>query len=88
MLNTLVSRFRLLQDWKVKEGKCHNYRAQVIINPRQKTAIICPWWDGEEPPADYLMHEVLHVVLRAYAFSKDHEAEETTVQDLCTLLKQ
>lgn len=84
-LASIVSCFRILHDWKIEEGVVGDYEAQVIVDDRKKTAIICPWGEGE-PPADYLFHEVLHVALRAYRLKKRRKgAEETLVQDLCVL---
>lgn len=87
----LVSCFRVLHDWRVWEGQDPGMDlwAQSVINRRQKTAIICPWSpDGEQPPADYYLHEILHVAIRAYEMvpeAERHEAEEHFVQDLCVL---
>lgn len=75
-------KFRVLDDWDIlfiEDG----YIRQVSINPLENKAFVRSWGDGLVP-ADYILHEMLHIAIRA-AVRKGYEGEELLVQDLCVL---
>ena len=85
-VDSTVAQFRTLRGWKITSGG-GNYFGQCVFNSDAKIAHVYPW-PGEGPtaePAEYVLHEVLHVAVRAAA--NDHALEEEFVQDLCRLVR-
>ena len=90
ILEQVTSQFRILKDWKIAVEADGEYKGQVHINVIDKVAIICPWELDSEQPKNYILHELLHVCLRAIicnmSISGRRKAEEEFVQDLCSLI--
>ncbi|MDE2100907.1 MAG: hypothetical protein KGL39_26915 [Patescibacteria group bacterium] len=83
-LAILISKFRILWDWKIKYNGRAKYKGQCNVNEENKRAIIYGWGNEVPYPADYLFHEVLHIAFRA-AKAGGREGEEIFVQDLCVI---
>jgi hypothetical protein len=86
-VDSTVSQFRTLRGWKITSGGDGKYFGQCVFNPDVKTAHVYPWPDDgpTAEPAEYVLHEVLHVAVRAAA--NDRALEEALVQDLCRLVR-
>ena len=86
-LNEIKNKFRILSDWVIDIDNTGDYFGQVSISPTEKKAVLYPWHNSEEPK-DFLIHELLHVAMRAFDRSPEetkHELEELLVQDICQL---
>jgi hypothetical protein len=78
--------FEVLNDWNIYYDKDSEFKCQVNINKKDKTAIIfeCKKWNGEKVSTErYIFHEMLHIAYRASKGS--HKREEIFIQDLCEL---
>ncbi len=84
------NRFRILSDWKITKIKSCEYSGFTSISPVKKSAIVYDWTKGQ--PADFYIHEILHVALRALLridrrkVKELRTAEEDLIQDICSLL--
>lgn len=91
----LQKKIRILEGWKITRTKDLKYFGQATILPSKRRAVIYRWGDAKEP-RDYLLHELLHCAIRELLTrmngkkiaGKIREAEETFVQDLCSLITQ
>lgn len=79
-----VSKFRVLEGWKVEFDDNAPYKGQCTINEETKRATVYGWGNLRPCPPDYLFHEVLHIAFKA-AKKAGREGEELFVQDLCCL---
>ncbi len=86
--------FRILRDWNIKEGvEDGGYRGQCCVNVKDKSADIYKWEEESEEPSDYLVHEYLHIALRALIDmdrrkpKELRQAEEELVRDICEIIE-
>lgn len=88
LLNKLKSNFQCLEGWKldyVDEGGFD----RVVIMPYLKGAVIYPPSNLDEVDMEeYLMHEVLHVVLSDSFLSEKNRGrwEDILITDICQLI--
>ncbi len=87
----MSEKFRILKCWKVRgASNVPGYADQCHIDNEHNTAVIYPSSEMDEP-TDYLLHEVLHVAMRAlWGMDKRKpkeiiQAEEKLVQDICVI---
>jgi len=90
-LEEIKKKFQILDDWKITIGLDQTldgtlYTGQCTINSDKHMAVIYPWRANELAPSDYILHEVLHIALRAALVN--YECQELFVQDLCTQFKE
>jgi len=90
-LDEIKKRFRILDDWIITMGLDQRldgipYSGECTVNLDCHTAIIYPWHTNESEPPHYLLHEVLHIALRAASINREYG--ELFVQDLCTQFKK
>ncbi len=81
--------FRILRRWKIDLDRTSKYKGQVCISPTRRAAVIYGW-PTKAPPADFYLHELLHIALAALRRVPDaalREAEEKFVQDVCKLVR-
>ena len=93
----LAGNFSILKGWSVfaAPDKKNRFNEVVIKKGKKKfTAHIKPWKGPEKEPADYVLHEILHVILFVYEdkciFDDEEdvaEIEEQLVMDMCRVLK-
>lgn len=90
-LAELVKKIRILSTWTISYCVDKKYMCQCTKNVKNKFAIIYAWDPNTEEPADYLIHEILHIAMAEVVYShqnEDHEIarekEETLIQDICT----
>jgi hypothetical protein len=81
-------RFRhILKGWTINYDPKDKTKAKVWIDHKHKSAIIFAF-GKRKVPADYVLHEMLHVCFRAVKHSKDWVwREELLVRELCNLIK-
>ena len=90
-ISLLQKKIRILKGWKISYIKDPKYLGQATIIPQKRKASIYKWKDA---PSDYILHEFLHCAIRELLTrmngkkiaGKIREAEETFVQDLCSLI--
>ena len=90
-LEETKKKFRILDDWAIIMGSDRTldgtpYTGQCTINLDKHIAIIYPWHTNELEPSDYILHEILHIVIQAVL--ADYKYRELFVQDLCTQFKE
>lgn len=89
-VDEVVAKFRVLKDWEISCKKDGDYVCQATVLPDRKKACIYPWED-DNPPKDYLLHEVMHCALMYLRNIKNwkeaKEVEEIIVQDLCKIYR-
>lgn len=88
-MRDIISIFRVLKGWKVSLVPAGKHEARTWISSKKKRAIIYNF--RGQAPKDFILHEVLHIVL-ATLESLDKrspkivaENDEIIVQDLCYL---
>jgi hypothetical protein len=84
-------KFRILKDWKIIYSRSKKYVGQCTVNVEKQIATIYPWETYTKEPSDYKLHELLHCSLKALSKKKGkeyREAEETLIQDICTIFKK
>ncbi len=80
--------FSILKTWDIKRSRSKKYGAQCTIHPKKNQAIIYLYGKTKEPKA-YMLHEYLHIALRALnrmdrrMWKEYLQAEETLVQEIC-----
>ena len=78
---------RILAGWTIVYDPKDKTKARVWIDHKRKRAVIFAF-GKRKVPADYILHEMLHVCCRAVKHSKDcYYREELLVQALCDLIK-
>ena len=90
-INSLQKKLRLLKGWKIHYIKDPKYSGSATILPSKRKGCIYEWKDG---PDNYILHEMIHCAIRELLkrmngkkiAGKIREAEETLVQDLCSLV--
>jgi hypothetical protein len=94
-LKTLQNKIRILGDWEIILTSDSDYKAQVCINSKDKSAEIYDWPTdtGIPMPDDFYFHELLHIANRALRDipkrgTKWLDAEETLVQDICKIVRE
>ena len=77
--------FRILESWEIfpVTDITTGYANQITIDIDKKRASIYPR-SITIPMEEYILHELLHIVLQA---SSSYEDEELSVQDICMLVK-
>lgn len=82
--------FRGLRDWRIRVDGNSVYKGQVSITLRQKEAVIYDWPDDAQRPADFLLHELLHIAVRRLHSSvrNARDREEEFIQDVCALIER
>lgn len=88
-INEIRKHFRILEGWEITLNKDSKYKAQQCSNVQTKMATIYDWPD-DNVPKDYILHELLHICLRAIHHSQGYlrKEEEEFIQDLCEIWKQ
>ena len=86
-LEGIQKKFHVLDDWVITKSADIRmdgtpYSGECTFDVSRKTAAIAPWHLDRPEPADYLLHEVLHIAIKAA--SEIREKEELLVQDLCS----
>ena len=90
-VNEIKAKFRILKDWNIVSHEDGKYYDECTVLPEKKKAFIKPWHD-DNPPIDYLLHEILHCAIRQLLEIKEktraydlklHKAEEELIQDIC-----
>ena len=83
-------RFRILKNWSIHTESDPLRSGHVHFNPKCRSAVIEGWAAGDTPePADYILHELLHICLvevRRMDKRKSKELrqiEEELIQDIC-----
>lgn len=95
-LRDIKKRFRILKSWRVicHRGQIgpHTYFNSVTIHDEKPRAFLWPWDHTQGPqPSDYVLHEVLHVALRALTRTPKRdrrEAEENLIEDVCGIYQE
>jgi len=88
LLDKLKSGFQCLEKWKldyIDEGGCD----KVVILPYLESAVIYPPSNLDEVDMEeYLMHEILHVVLSDTFMSETNRDrwEDILITDICQLI--
>lgn len=77
------SRLRVLAGWKIQQSEVEG--CQVLVDRAALTATVLGCRDGGKP-ADYDLHEILHVALVAREVAGTPAADESLVQDLSSLI--
>ena len=80
----LQSKFRLLNDWEICMEGYPEHSGHCIVNLERKKAIIEIWHGDIEEPDDYILHELLHIAIRAV---QNRNNEEVLVQDICKIIQ-
>ena len=78
---------RLLKGWYVYFHHGGKYTGECWIEHKRKIAYVCEW-GGDDVPADYIFHELLHVAFSALGQRKCgskewRECEEELIQFIC-----
>ena len=90
----ISKKFRILNKWQFRYIHDKTISGQIVINTKKKMGFLYKWHDNTPTPKKYILHEVLHCVLRALLTmdkrkSKElRETEEQLVQDICKLIKE
>jgi hypothetical protein len=88
-LRWLLQCFRILDGWNVRRVEHHKYGGQVSYG---KSNALIYGFDGRPTPCDFVLHEVLHVVLQALRSVRggrsQRYAEEHVVQDICKVVRR
>lgn len=100
-VQVMAACFTILDNWEVfadcdgevsESQPLGTYFREVTVNETKRRAHIKPWGLGEED-SGYVLHEVLHVVLRAYREAVEAKTpgirgiEETLIQNLCAIFE-
>lgn len=98
---TAVAKFRILRDWNITTSETFDGRAQSdlvsfgepSLGDDLRRANVFPWGSrGEDEPADYVLHSVIHIAFRALELHKavnpndTDDIEARLIQNLCTLI--
>ena len=83
-------KFRCLRGWKIRFDSKSEYKGQCSHDRKGKCATIFDF--PGEPPIDYALHEILHIVFEAFRAVKGgkqrRQFEEEMIQDICSIMEK
>ena len=73
-----------LKDWKIEYETKSDDKAKVFKNPKLKIATIYSY-NGKRPN-DFILHEILHIIIADLLHDYNIEKEEQIIQSICGLV--
>jgi len=83
-INFWKEKFRVLVDWEIEFDDQSEFKGQTGINTATKHAVIYGWDNETKVPKEYILHEIIHIAIRAV--ENDIDKDEILVQDLSKML--
>ena len=81
-------RFRCLRGWSVRFDQTSKYKGQCSYDRKSKQATVYDF--PGNAPADYPLHEILHIAFEAFRDVRGgrqrRQFEEDLIQDICGIL--